>query len=393
MHGDWLDVGLVVVIGLFAFSGYRRGFITGVLSLVGFVGGAILGTRVASPIASWLSSFPRPAVGLVVVFLSASIGQLVASTIGAAIRRRVLWNPLRAVDSVAGALLSIIPVLFIAWLLGRAILRTPYPSLVREVNNSKILTAVDRVIPGTIDDWFDSFWLLVERSGFPVLFGGIGEERLIPVAPPNPAVVSTPQVRADAASIVKVVGIAHSCDESIEGSGFVISPSHVLTNAHVVAGVGQPTVDVPGGRVLLATVVLYDPRTDIAVLYVPGLDRPVLSFGPAVGPGASAIVAGYPENGPFALDPARVRIMERVTGPDIYSNSQVTREVYALRALVRPGNSGGPMLSPQGLVDGVVFAAATDSSDTGYALTASQVSTDAADGSTLTARVSTQRCD
>ncbi|MHB8452673.1 MAG: MarP family serine protease, partial [Mycobacteriales bacterium] len=384
MHGDLLDLVLLAALAVAAVSGYRQGFIVGLLSLVGFLGAGILGTRIAVPVSHLLSSLPPSAVGLAVVFLMASLGQLLASAVGIALRRRVTWLAARRLDAVAGGVLSIVPVLFIAWLLGRAVVRTSYTTLVRQVDNSEILTTLDRAIPPAVPEWFASFFRLVERNGFPALFSGIGTERLIPVAPPNPAVLSSAGLRAAAPDIVKIVGIAPSCSRRIEGSGFLYAPGHILTNAHVVAGVRAPTVQVPGGGTFQAEVVLYDPQTDIAVLWVPQLNRSPLKFAGPVDTGASAIVAGYPEDGPFNAVPARVRVREEVRGPDIYQNRQVTRQVYALRATVQPGNSGGPLLSPSGGVYGVVFAASTTDPQTGYALTAAQVASDAQSGSSAT---------
>jgi S1-C subfamily serine protease len=194
---------------------------------------------------------------------------------------------------------------------------------------------------------------------------------------------------------VKITGLAPSCSREQEGSGFVFAPDHVMTNAHVVAGVRNPRVALPspGGRVLSARVVLFDPNRDVAVLYVPGIGRSPLQFAGKVSTGASAVVAGYPENGPLTAVPARVAGEQEVTGPNIYANRQVTRDVYTLRARVRPGNSGGPLLSPSGAVDGVVFAAAVYQRDVGYALTAAEVAADARAGGTATTRVSTQGCD
>ncbi len=393
MHGDLLDLVLLAAIGFSAVSGYRQGFITGVLSLVGFVGGGVLGTRLAPPISRSLASLPPAVVGLVVVFLAASLGQLAASAAGVAVRRRLRWVFARRLEAAGGAVLSVVPVLFIAWLLGRAVLRTPYVGLVRQVNRSEILTTVDRIMPTSLSEWFAAFFRLVEQGGFPALFSGIGETPLVPVPPPDPAVLSSPALQAATRDVVKIVGVAPACSRRIEGSGFVFADGHVMTNAHVVAGVTDPTVAVPGVGVFHARVVLYDPRTDIAVLYLPGLpDRP-LAFGPAVGTGASAVVAGYPEDGPFVAGAARVRAREEVRGPDIYQNAQVTRQVYAIRADVRPGNSGGPLLSPSGEVYGVVFAASTDQPQTGYALTAAQVAADASAGAGAPAPVSTQGCD
>jgi S1-C subfamily serine protease len=165
-----------------------------------------------------------------------------------------------------------------------------------------------------------------------------------------------------------------------------------MTNAHVVAGVRSPTVHV-GDRQLDATVVLYDPNRDVAVLDVPGLSaRPLVIAGRAR-TGESAIVIGYPQDGPYRADPARVRGVQEAKGPNIYDSRTVVREIYALRARVRPGNSGGPLVSTRGEVLGVVFAAAADDPQTGYALTAKEVAGDAAAGRTATASVSTGRCD
>ncbi len=166
-----------------------------------------------------------------------------------------------------------------------------------------------------------------------------------------------------------------------------------MTNAHVVAGVPHPTVEV-NGQALAARTVLFDPERDVAVLYVPALRAAPLSFASTpASSGDSAIVVGYPENGPFTPVAARVRDRLYARGVDIYSQSTVTREVYGLRAQIRPGNSGGPLLTPTGQVYGVVFAAATDDPETGYALTAAEVAGDAQTGRTATAEVSTRSCD
>jgi len=187
--------------------------------------------------------------------------------------------------------------------------------------------------------------------------------------------------------------VASSCSERIEGSGFVYAPHYVLTNAHVVAGVTEgPDVFTAQGQ-FAARVVLYDPKTDLAVLYVPLLKARPLSFAAQAKIGSNAIVAGYPEDGPFTPVAARIGSIEQANSPDIYQTANVTRQIYSVRAQVEPGNSGGPLLAPGGRVYGVVFAAATSVPNTGYALTAQQVAADAAAGQNRTTRVSTQGCD
>jgi S1-C subfamily serine protease len=199
-------------------------------------------------------------------------------------------------------------------------------------------------------------------------------------------------VRGSRAAVLKVRGIAGSCSKQVEGSGFVYAPQRLMTNAHVVAGVRQPKVEVDG-QALPARVVLFDPARDVAVLYVPDLRRAPLGFAGQARASDSAVVAGYPQDGPFTAVAARVRNRQTARSPDIYSEGMVSREIYALRSVVRPGNSGGPLLSPDGRVYGVVFAAATDDPETGYALTAAQVRQDAQAGATATERVSTRGCD
>jgi S1-C subfamily serine protease len=193
---------------------------------------------------------------------------------------------------------------------------------------------------------------------------------------------------------VKVDGVAPSCSERIEGSGFVYAPHYVLTNAHVVAGVTQgPNVYTAQGRMFVARVVLYDPKTDLAVLYVPFLNAPKLSFTSQAKIGANAIVAGYPQDSGFTPVPARIGGIEEATSPDIYQTATVARQIYSIRAQVEPGNSGGPLLAQGGGVYGVVFAAATSVQNTGYALTAQEVLADARAGQGRIQAVSTQGCD
>ncbi len=214
------------------------------------------------------------------------------------------------------------------------------------------------------------------------------------MAPPNPAVLASAGLVRSRDSIVKVMGIAPSCQRKIEGSGFVISPQHILTNAHVVAGVTESqTVTTRLGARFNARVVLFDPERDLAVLYVPGLNARTLQFAGPANLGDEAIVAGYPRDHGFTTVPARVGDDQLAQAPDIYQSKEVTRQIYSIRANVEPGNSGGPLLAPNGQVDGVVFAAAVGVKDTGYALTASEVQSDARAAAAKTGQVSTKGCD
>lgn len=394
MTGSLLDVVLLVACLLFAVSGYRQGFVVGVLSFVGFLGGGVLGAKLAPSVAAsqFFSQFPRTVVGLGVVFLLASVGQLLATVVGGAVRRRLTWRPARQVDALAGAVISVVSLLLISWLVGRAVASSPYPSLAAQVKRSAVLTTVDGLVPTSGQRFFNSFRDLVDEGGFPEVFDDLRAPDVTQVAPPDPRLASSDVVKKVRPSVLKVTGDAPSCRKSVEGTGFVYASERVMTNAHVVAGVDEPKVTV-GDRELDATVVLFDPATDVAVLAVPGLTRPALQLlaAPAES-GADAIVVGYPEDGPFDVRPARVRSTIPARGKDIYNRRQVEREIYALRALVRQGNSGGPLVDPRGRVIGVIFAAAADDPNVGYALTVKEVADEAREGAAATRRVDTQAC-
>jgi S1-C subfamily serine protease len=214
------------------------------------------------------------------------------------------------------------------------------------------------------------------------------------VPPPDKAVLSWPAVKRDQGSIVKVTGRAKTtCDRVLEASGFVISPQHVLTNAHSVAGMTSgPYVHDGTSKRFPAKVVLFDSNTDIAILYVPHLSAPPLRFTGPAPHGSDAVVAGYPENGGFRAAAARVGSRWAAQGPNIYRTGTVTRAIYAVRAAVKPGNSGGPLLAKSGKVYGVIFAASTTARDTGFALTASAVEPDVRHGAQATTPVSTHGC-
>lgn len=391
---DLLDAVLLLAVVLFGISGYRQGFVIGALSFAGFLGGGVLGAKLAPSVSSFFHRDPSgaPLLAIVVVFVGAAIGQLLAATVGAAARRRMTWESARAVDSVAGAIMSGVSVLLVAWILAYAVDRSPFVGLAKQVRNSRVLIAVDALVPDSVRTWFADLVRLVDQGNFPQVFSAIGGGHIVATAPPDPAVLSLPSVQAAEHSVVKVRGAAESCSRQVEGSAFVISANHVMTNAHVVAGVTSPTVYIDN-RSVSARVVLFDPGRDVAVLYAPGLGLQPLSFGGEAQPGASAVVAGYPEDGPFTVVAARVRNRQQARAPDIYSQGMITRDIYALRALVRPGNSGGPLLATDGRVYGVVFAAATDDNETGYALTAAEVRSDAQAGVSATTPVSTQGCD
>jgi S1-C subfamily serine protease len=249
-------------------------------------------------------------------------------------------------------------------------------------------------VPPEADTWFTDFSSTLAQNGLPQVFGPFGSEPITSVPAPDPNLVHSAVVTDARRSIVKVVGTASGCGKVLEGSGFVFDRDRVMTNAHVVGGVSEPTVQIGGkGRLYDARVVLYDWQRDVAVLDVPHLDAPALDLTAGdVRSRDDAIVAGFPENGAFDVRAARVRGRIQANGPDIYHRGTVHRDVYSLYATVRQGNSGGPLLTPHGQVAGVVFAKSLDDSNTGYALTADEIRPDAIAGKTADQQVDTQSC-
>jgi S1-C subfamily serine protease len=392
-----LDLILLVVVAAFAVSGYRQGFIVGILSFFGFVGGALLGAEFGPSISRALvgGQTQQDVIAVVLLVSFAVIGQFIASSIGAAMRSTVTWHSATVLDSVGGSLVSVMSVLLIAWVVGSVLIESPFPVVDTQVNNSLTLQTLDKFMPSPAKTMFSDFRrLLASNSTYAQVFSGIGAERILAIPAPDPSVVDSPGVQAARASVVRVQGVAQSCQRAIEGSGFVISRNHVLTNAHVVAGVTSHEMVTTDHGSLPATVVYYDPQVDVAVLYVPGLNLTPLQFAGPANPGDDAVVAGYPLDATsLHLAPARIGGVQNAQGPNIYETSTVTRQIYEIRAVVKSGNSGGPLLSPAGTVDGVVFAAAVGESDTGFALTAAEVSADASAGAQSTTAVSTGACD
>lgn len=396
VRGDLLDLALLLVGAAFALSGYRQGFIVGSLSFIGFVGGAVLGAQFGPAVSRAIvgGQTQQDVVAVILLVSGAIIGQFVASSIGAAVRQSMSSPSSTTLDAIGGSAISVLSMLLIAWAIGSVLTASSFPMVVRQVNNSAVLSTMDKVMPSQAKTMFTEFRQLLASGPFPQVFSGIGATHLFPVSPPDPAVLNSSGYLAARSRVLKVQGTALSCNRSIEGSGFVYAPQHVITNAHVVAGVNEgPTVTTPGGTVYQSKVVLYDPQVDIAVLYVPGLNLTPLQFNDQAAAGADAVAAGYPLDHSFTAVAARIGGTQNAVGPDIYQTGQVNRQIFEIKAVVEPGNSGGPLLSPSGSVYGVVFAAAVGQSDTGFALTAGEVANDAKAGATQTFPTSTQGCD
>jgi S1-C subfamily serine protease len=388
---DWLLVALVVA---YAISGYWQGFIAGAFATAGLLLGGLVGIWLAprllgqSAQALWVSL-----AALFVVLVCASFGQALLQYVGARVRSGLRWQPVRALDAIGGAALSMAAVLVVAWALGVAVSGARVPWATAEVNESAVLERVNSVMPEHAVSALNDFNDVVGSSFFPRYLEPFATERIVRVGRPPANIARDPDVVAAGDSVYKIRG-ENVCARGVEGSGFLYGPGRVMTNAHVVAGVSRPTVMV-GRREVPATVVYYNPATDVAVLAASGLTAPPLRFDQSPRParaGQAAAVLGYPLDGPFQVAGARIRGQQRLRSPDIYNSGTVVREVYSLRSQVRPGNSGGPLLSLSGQVLGVVFAASVTNGDTGYALTADQVTSAAAAGLASSTAVSTGSC-
>jgi S1-C subfamily serine protease len=390
-----VDLTLIALALLFAMSGFRQGLIVSVASFVGFFGGAVLGAQLSGPLADDLagSTTSRVFIALVVVLAGALLGQLVAGVIGRAVRRWVTWEPAKIVDAVAGAVVSALAVLLVAWMVATPLASSPFPAVAGQVRQSTLVQAVDRGVPAGVRSLYDSLRETIDRHGLPDVLDPLTPTQARQVPPPDQALINSPVVANVKGSVVQIRGIAISCSRQIDGSGFVFADQRVMTNAHVLAGVSRPKVTAEGEQ-YDATPVYVDEGTDIAVLAVPGLPQLPLAFAAApVNTGADAIVMGYPGGRGLYVGPARVRDRGQISGPDFRATHTVQRDVYALFGQVRAGNSGGPLLSTDGHVLGVVFASAIDDPNTGYALTAAQVAPAAQQGRTAVTAVDTGPCE
>lgn len=391
--GIVVDIIIILLALLFAINGHRQGFIVGALTFAGFFGGALLGVRLA-PVLVELSQEPlaRVILALATVFGLALFGQWLASALGLRLRRKIRRRGVRRLDEAGGTLVSILAVLLVAWMVAAPLASSGLPGVSAAVRNSAIVGAVDETMPDPVRGIYEALRDSVNTNGFPDVFAGLDPTDIQPVDPPDPELAASAVVQAAQVSVLKVSGDAPQCDRHIEGSSFVFDHELVMTNAHVVAGTETVSVATEDGQ-LEARVVVYDPQRDLAVLWVPGLTAPPLPLtdSPAES-GENTIVLGYPQGGPYTATPSRIREERNVTGPNIYNSADVTREVYSLRARVISGNSGGPLLSESGEVYGVIFAAAVDDDETGYALTMAEAYPVMNQGRATTAAVSTQGC-
>ena len=348
-----LDTVDLIIIGftlILAIVGFRQGFVSGALALAGFLGGAYLGTRLVPLLLPDGSSSPyAPMFGLMGAFLGGVILAISFEGVGNALRRSFGRVPgLSSVDGLLGAVLASALALGVAWVIGAVALQTPATrELRRDIQRSEILSRLNAVLPpsgGLLNS-------LARIDPFPRLRGPAAD-----VPAPRAAITRDPDVEAAAASVVRVLGTA--CGLGQEGSGWVAGEGLVVTNAHVIAGQEDTTVQVRGGGPKFrATPVFFDERNDIAVLRVENLQGvPALRLADDPERGTGAAVLGFPRNGPYDVRAARLAGTRIALTQNAYGQGPVQRSITPFRALVRPGNSGGPVVDGRGRVVTTVFA-------------------------------------
>ncbi len=395
---SWVDIVVVLLAIAAAISGWRHGLAVAALSFLGVIGGALLGLKLAPLVVGLFEGdTSRVVVSVLIVIALVALGETLGVYLGRALRDRMRLNAVRTVDSTFGSILQAITALVVAWLIALPLATSSNVALSSALKNSSVLSTVDSVMPDPVRALPNELRSMFDASGFPDVLSPFSSTPVAEVPAPSPELVKDPVVQRARASVLKIRGRAPSCSRALEGTGFVIGDERVMTNAHVVAGTSEVSVEVPksggGSQTEAARVVYYDEQVDIAVLAVPGLQARSLPFNfSGASTGDNAVALGYPLDGPFSSSPAKIRQRIQLRGPDIYESSTVTRDVYTIRGTVRSGNSGGPLVNPQGQVIGVVFGAAVDQGDTGFVLTADQVRAALDAAPTSTGRVSTGSC-
>ena len=389
---DVLDLIIVVFLVTFAASGVRRGLTGVALALAGLLAGIFLGAVIAPPIARAITQ-DRTTQPLIAIGIFVGVTVIIEGA-GAGIGFRIRQHTehtvlLGKVDAAVGGILGLAAALVAAWYLGLMFSQSPWVTLDNQISNSTIERSLDGFMPRP-PGFLAIIGNLFRPGDFPNPFSTILNIPQAPVA--IPPLIDTAGIR-EATSVTSKV-IATGCDGGGEaGSSWPLAAGYFVTNAHVVAGSGSVEIDTPNGGRRAARVVLFDPNTDLAILYSPGLAlRPLVVVDSSPVRGTRGAVIGYPGGGTEQVVPAAVSSTELATGYNIYGDTLVTRRIEALAARIIPGNSGGPLVNDNGQVIGVVFAASTTASDVGYALTIPQVYPDLQAGEHRTTPVSTQAC-
>jgi S1-C subfamily serine protease len=361
---DWIIVTFVL---LMAIWGYLQGLVVSALSLGGFALGAFVGSRLGPVLLAGGSSSPyAPLFSLVTALMVGGLAAVTFEAMGEGIRRRMLFPFAGTADGVGGAVLVAALGLALVWILGAVALQTPGARKYRkDIQRSVVLRGLNGLLPpsGSILN------ALSRADPFPHI---TGPEARVPA--PTGRIVRDPDVRAAHDSIVRVLGTA--CGLAVQGSGWIASPGVVVTNAHVVAGEDDTTVQTDGGNQHDAQAIGYDVHNDVAILRVDGLTAPALPRRSGAAAGEPVAILGYPQDGPYRASPGRLGETQTVISRDAYGAGPVQRRMTAIRGSIRSGNSGGPVVDADGRVVATVFAATTQGPRGGFAIPTGIVESD-----------------
>jgi S1-C subfamily serine protease len=384
-----VDFVVLAVVVLAALQGLRLGAIVQVLSFGGFIVGLYLGALLASFTVKWAhGETSRSVVALVTLLGVAAACGTAGRIVGNLAFSRVHRGIIGMVDSALGVVVAMVASLLVAWLLANTFVNSSSLRLNASIDQSRIIKSLDSVLPAP-PSVFSRVQSFLSAEGFPPVFAQLAPASAGPVTLPGSAQLEQAVAR-DGASTVKVIG--NGCGEIQEGTGFLVAPGIVITNAHVIAGIDRPVVQ-DGAGVHQTSVISFDPAYDLAVMRVSGMTGRPLQLDPGqVSRGVQAAVLGFPDGGPFTAVPAGVLAEFEAQGRDIYGQGLTVRNVYEIQAGVRPGNSGGPLVEPDGDVIGVVFSRSTTDDQIGYALTSPDVLSHVLQAEASTRTVGTGPC-
>ena len=389
----WIfDILLVLLLVSYAAFGYRIGAAYALGAVIGLVVGAFIAYLLVPVIGNLVTNSTIRIIVVIAVAVAFLAGGHAAGTgVASIIDRSVKLRSLKLANRVLGAVVNFVAAALVTSLLASGLASFGIPPVSRTIASSVVLRIISSATPDPVEQFLAQLRSAVISDGLPVIteaLGGITEAPILPegVDTGNAALTAAAQ------SVVRITGTAAACSQNQSGSGFVVADDRVITNAHVVSGIEEPVVETPGGQALSASVVYFDPIDDLAVLAVPGLDAAPLPLGDTAGVKATGVIDGYPWGGPFVTSAAEVLSVDTARVNDIYGSSANPREVYSLATTVNEGDSGGPFLSQDGVVVGVVFAKSADTANLGYAMTMAELQPVADKASGLTKPVSTGEC-
>lgn len=363
-----VDAVIIVLLLAIVIRGRETGLVRQLGSAVGFVAGLFAGAALQPYALQYADTTLSRALMALSVTIGcalalANLGEFFGSLVKARIRR---WMQIDNIDAIGGSLAGVVAMLAAVWLVTPILGGLPDPTLQRSLKNSYIVSRLNQTLPSA-PEFISSIDRLINPNGFPDVFAGLERKPVDPNTPLPSLGEMQAAVQQARTSVVKLEG--RGCGGTVDGSGFVVAENTVITNAHVVAGVRRPFIIDANGQ-HSATVIWFDPDLDMAVLRASGLAGPPLALDatPLDG-GTPAVVVGYPGGGDFTASPATILDRFTATGRDIYGRGSTERSIYEVRADIIPGNSGGPMISKDGKVVGLVFAESTTYEDIGYTLT------------------------